>query len=244
MKVISIDWDYFVEESPMLDWGHREQEIFLDAMWQVRRMQGTDLTKAAPFRGRWQDLYLWLVPILFRGGYDFGLSESHLAILQSIGSAGNLEIVNVDAHHDLFYGVPCCELDVNAKNSVSETNCGSWAGHLIHQGRVKSYTQVYPEWRKKFSEDFTGKQKWAEAHGCDVRFMHSLPTIFGRGKRAWKSVDKVFVCRSGCWAPPEYDEKFTAFCKAIGAKTFLKERSTEVPQMRTENCDGDALSIP
>ncbi|MDE1971439.1 MAG: hypothetical protein KGI50_07740 [Patescibacteria group bacterium] len=43
----------------------------------------------------------------------------------------------------------------------------------------------------------------------------------------WNQVDVVFVCRSGCRTPPEYDHRFTMFCKMLGSTAFLKEREIE-----------------
>jgi hypothetical protein len=222
MRVLSIDWDYFVEEDPMLDWGHREDGIFLDMMWKIRRIDGKDMRKLAPFRGNEVELAASFFRMMLKG-YDLSVAESHLAILDVIGDERDLEIINIDAHHDIFYRQPCCDLDVNSEDNIKRIDCGCWAGHLIHQGRVTSYTQVYPEWRRKLPENYNGKAKWIDSHGCKSKF------VFGPPPLKWKQVDKIFVCRSGCWSPPEYDARFTRFVKLLGATKALRERECDVP---------------
>ena len=126
------------------------------------------------------------------------------------GSAMN-EIVNIDAHHDIHYGH-------DKIGKIDKPNCGSWGGHLMARGRVKSWLQVYPEWRRKIPEGYEDKFQWAKQH-CNI------DAIYGDPPRLWRKVDIVFVCRSGCWVPPEYDSKFTLFCKMLGVAQTIPERS-------------------
>jgi hypothetical protein len=222
MRVLSIDWDYFVEEDPMLDWGHRESQLFLEVIWSTRRtkhrfskdgnsvvVEPVDLTKLVPFRGS----EAFLMALAFRWPvYQIAVAESHLAILQDLENEDNIEIINIDAHHDIFYGTP--------PEKREHVNCGDWGSWLITNGRIKSWRQVYPAWRKMphYGEEFP--RKFARQN-CRVSVEYGEPRI------TWKNVDLVFLCRSGCWAPPEYDERFNRLCLAMGAEKGLPVRKIE-----------------
>lgn len=228
MRVLSIDWDYFVEENPMLDWGHQEVMLFLEEMWKIRRIgirlnpdksissEVKDLTKLVPFRGHESSITNLAC---LNSPHDVFVAESHLTILQAIKETKNLEIINVDAHHDIHYGKPCCV------NTDKEPDCGCWGSHLIHKGQVKSWLQVYPEWRKKYPESYGQQKKYTLEH--EVKF----DAIYGTVPYKWRKVDMVFVCRSGCWVPPEYDIRFSFFCLRLGIESPLKEREVTIPKL-------------
>jgi hypothetical protein len=220
VRILSVDWDFFVEEDPMLDYGHREVSLFLEMIWHTRR-QGylwdpatqtaepirRDLTKLLPFRG---DPAFLQVAAMRWHNYDVAVAESHLTILQMIGQRTDLEIINVDAHHDIHYGTL-------PKDDV--VHCGNWGAHLMQQNRVRSWTQIYPEWRQKYKETFP--RTWAKKH-CP-----KVAVKFGEQRIPWRDVDAVFICRSGCWTPPEYDVRFNAFTEAMGSSYKLPERAIE-----------------
>jgi hypothetical protein len=225
--VVSIDWDYFVEENPMLDWGHRETTFFLEHMWHIRRVNTSyneatksfkqmlvDLRELLPFRG--SPFVITRLPFT-QGKYQIGTAESHAAILQLLTGQSNLEIVNIDAHHDIHYGKI-------AKDDKS-VECGSWGSHLIANGRVKSWLQVYPDWRKKFPEGHEDKLDWARK-----QLNGQFDVVYGAPPIRWRNVDYVFICRSGCWAPPEYDKEFSLLCMMLGAHG-MKEREITVPKL-------------
>jgi hypothetical protein len=231
MRVLSIDWDYFIKEDPMLDWGHREAAFFLNQAWAFRRERpafdpiegflknpdGTfqivkdDLTKLAPFAGAEEDILN--LPCV-RGSYNIATAESHLAILKFLEGKTNLEIVNIDAHHDIYY---------RTKN-FKDPDCGEWAGSLIYSGRVKSYTQIYPGWRKEkgYEEgNEMGVARWGRKKlGVNMRMTWDKPIDVIK----WNKVDMVFICRSGCWVPPDYDDRFNEFCRRMGVNGILKPR--------------------
>jgi hypothetical protein len=211
MRVLSIDWDYFVDEDPGLDFGHREAPVFLGPIWEVRRhtavrlphgeiaLTKIDITKILPFVGS-EDSILDLSCL--PRGYRLFIAESHRAILSAVGDLRNLDIINIDAHHDIYY------------ETSEDGDCGSWGRSLVNGNRLRSFTQIYPAWRKKYPEDIYDIS--AYMHWAKVPYsVHTGEDIASVVK--WQSVDAVFVCRSGCWTPPEYDIRFNSFCKRLGA---------------------------
>lgn len=234
MRVLSIDWDYFVVQNPMNDWGHREVGFFLELAWHTRRlrpardpanphnillddnglavMKKIDLTKLAPFVGDESFLIAWAMRF---GQYNIAANESHYGILQAIEHERNLEIINVDAHHDIYYnGVP---------ERFEDVECGSWGGWLMKNKRVRSWHQVYPTWRKDKANhlDETPPSKWAREHCKEFKVSYGVPDI------TWKKCDLIFICRSGCWVPPEYDARFNKLLHAMGLEDSFPERSLE-----------------
>ncbi|MDE2098313.1 MAG: hypothetical protein KGL39_13755 [Patescibacteria group bacterium] len=233
MKIISVDWDYFVKEDARLDWGHSENGFFLNQAWALRRMdfhgaigsgetpKVTDLTKLVPFLGNEK-----LVGVMgFVGQVKMvAVAESHLAILQLLdGKRGPHEIYNVDAHHDLGYN------DDPGKDR-SRVNCGSWGKYLHNLGKVKSWTQCYPTWRMESAEDFPKLPNTSQVFSDDP--VLNMPRGFV-GK-----VDALFICRSGCWVPPEYDKRFTALCESLTVKP-LPERSVNTGELKP----GDKIEV-
>lgn len=233
LRVLSIDWDYFVEEDPMLDFGHREEMIFLNEMWSFRStrhrlsengkivLEARDLSQMLPFRG--DESLLSCLPCL-RGDYRIGVAESHSAILKFLDGRTELSIVNIDAHHDLGYGD---HSDYHFE--MHETDCGNWGQFLVTSGRVAAWFQLYPKWRRKFPE-LTAKKgtaiEWAkEKLGGRFRVSTAIPSTVIH----WRFVDLVFICRSGCWVPPNYDERFNHFCARLGSEASLPVRTVGKP---------------
>lgn len=145
------------------------------------------------------------------------IAESHASILQILEGREAVELVNIDAHHDIFYGKPPCD----------GIDCGNWGGHLMQQHRVNSWTQIYPGWRKKPGFDVDKFPVKYAADLCpDVKVVYSDEPHKIHPLKAWRAVDWLFICRSGCWVPPEYDERLAKVCRALGVKP-LRARSLD-----------------
>lgn len=225
MRVLSIDWDYFFEENPMLDYGHKEEVLFLDVLWRIRRSRAlvdrngkiqerqiVDLTKEIPQR---VDPFMIVGAAFNAKPRTIAVAESHAAIVKLLKNADDVELINVDAHHDLHYG--------EVGRLPKKFNCGNWGSALIEAGKVTRWTQVYPTWRRNYPEDDNGVFTWARKQ-LGSRFHVLYDDAFTFTPR---SSDLLFLCRSGCWIPPEYDKKFTSVCKVLGVQP-LAERSLEV----------------
>lgn len=69
-----------------------------------------------------------------------------------------------------------------------EINCGNWG----LTKKIKKYCLYYPLWRNTNDEG-----------GWDRK-----PDQINYGLPAPAEYDCIFICRSGCWTPPWYDNKF------------------------------------
>ena len=232
--VVSIDFDFFIENDPMLDMGHREEGIFLNTMWAIRQaewmaIRGKTAREMMPMRERPEDFVGQLRALL---DIPFGLpafaAESHAMLPKALDMAGiaRCDIVNFDAHHDIAYG-QC------PKNLREKYDCGSWAGHLLDTGRVRNYTQVYPDWRIVWPELDKETQlmmaaQW-EARFCYWRYF-SADLVGGRSVFAKRKLDiaAVFICRSGCWTPPCYDKDFSLLCRMFGIEPLAERAEPDI----------------
>lgn len=242
-RILSIDWDYFVEEDPKLDYGHEEVGFFLNHIWSTRRLWAKldengnvvtdangqivhvvrDLKELLPFRG---DLSMITnLPCLgSANGYHLAWGESHQAILQMLeGKGDNLEIVNIDAHHDLGYRGKAFDF------AVRQPDCGSWGEYLIAKNRVASWKQVYPKWRIKFPEGHSETLRRTKKKLGDK---FTVTTELPAKAVPWRKVDYVFVCRSGCWTPPVYDDRFNWLLQSLGAESAMEVRKLEEITMK------------
>jgi hypothetical protein len=220
MRVLSVDWDFFIEENPNLDWGHNEGSgLFYDTVWHLRRsrihegpdgpiLEKVDLTKLAPFVG---DEAFLIGRSIAWATYQIGVADSHLHILEMIGDRRDLEIINIDAHHDIYYH----------DSAGDKPDCGNWGSALIQQGRVRSWRQIYPMWRQKWPENSLPRE-FVRKHKVKLRVEYNDEPLF-----TWKSADLVFLCRSSCWTPPEYDERFNRLIKLMGSEAQMPVRSLE-----------------
>ena len=217
--VCSIDFDFFIEENPILDMGHREEGLFLNGMWAIREeqwaAQGKSAREMMPMRMGVVEFVARLrrllnVPLCEVPAFA---AESHAALPKALDMAGikRCDIVNFDAHHDIAYGH--CPKDL-----VEKFDCGSWGGHLLETGRAKNYAQVYPEWRRKWPE-MNEERRLMMAAQWEAEFLYW--NDWRPEKR--RKVAAVFLCRSGCWTPPCHDREFSKLCRLFGLES-IEER--------------------
>ena len=180
--MLTIDWDYFVPEDPIHDFGHMENLFFLDQIWWFR-VQYIDNIKTSG-----EELVFWnrlreknIFPI-----DQVWVSDSHLPAYD-IADLYNIDtIVSVDAHHDVW--------DLKETEKGCEVDCGSWARYWLHSefGRellwVPSPTGTDDPETKP---DGFAKIDLGDLSGWEFPVVH--------------------ICRSGCWTPPWLDQKFIDF---------------------------------
>lgn len=198
MKTIdlSIDFDFFVREDPMWDFGHSERMLH-QMLWPIRYRTTnlypeTDMERFADFLPR--DTLLELShkglkfhdPARFQEGEarqmrQIGVADSHsraLEFFQDFEPADQL--ISLDAHHDLF--------------NEQEVDCGNWLVHLMDQNTSMKTTVIYPGWKE------------SELDGEPVRDARLLRWEQWSGEPAF--IRHIFLCRSGAWVPPHHDPQF------------------------------------
>lgn len=203
---LSIDFDFFIHEKLEYDWGHRENGIFIQDIWPIRAMHlmaaGIDPLKEVGLTGDPNELAAQLEDLKwkFKKRSHLSVAESHSSAYHALKGKTNLEIINIDAHHDICYG------------QDKKLDCGNWIYMLAKEGRVNKVTIIYPLWRKsehdaEMDSDYLSSEsvKKITSLGVDV------DVVYGIDKTHARKVDEVFIARSGAWVPPWTDDAFYTF---------------------------------
>lgn len=201
---LSIDFDFFVREDPMWDFGHSEIEdqraLFTYMAWSWRYQQTdlyreTDLAKHADFQPS------QIVSELASRGIDLsrvstvGYADSHALAYPFFTHRKKVadRIISLDAHHDV-YGPP-----------TAKPNCGNWVHHVRNASPKTEIEWIWPQWKAEWIADEVPKG--------------GLPIPM----RSWGLVQEtppvkirdIMVCRSGAWVPPHLDEAFRDMLLAL-----------------------------
>lgn len=207
MKVLSVDFDFFINVG---DYMAMDTVEYKSTVWyevaETLKKQGKSLKSEFPFEG--PPFAEFLSHFDLRKTPFLDIWDTHLDILAFLQDKTNLEILNVDAHHDISSHEVLSEIHM--------VDCGNWGGYLISRGRVKSWTQVFPEWRHyRTTPKFEKRAQEAKQWNTPV-----VSKPLSEIKRF--APDILFVCRSSPWVPPIYDGLFSDFCKAISDKGHFK----------------------
>jgi hypothetical protein len=244
MNILSVDWDYFFPPSDPYDWGHRETVLFLEMIWKYRVGCHNLFTKKLAL-----DEYCPTIPdnfwkqVISNKPHIF-IAESHASlhhIMNTVFKRKKIHsITNFDAHHDCGYG------------QMKTLECGNWGAFALRKG-IEVHIR-YPEWRKKeensesMGSDCLGalggnlenlnkpKNKQAEANTQRLTYP---PTSISYGLPERPSdYSAIFVCRSGCWTPPWFDNKFWEFIKSSSLPStnmdeyITKDRGIDIKEAR------------
>jgi hypothetical protein len=143
------------------------------------------------------------LPSLYRGD-----SHGWAAILARDYSKeyGPLDVVNLDAHHDLGYMTGI----VKENKKTGAIHCDDWALIGLAQGWIKNYTLVYPDW--------LGMQEYADRKLTGARSYKDRISVTTWSE--WKAeIDNpvvTYFCRSSSWVPPWYDPGFQELHEEFG----------------------------
>ena len=187
IHTISIDWDFFVPEDPMWDFGHRESRMFLNLMW---KMRGADYLKKIKTTGREKGFWARLRKKIDIGSATVGVSESH-AVLTPTALSECRRLILFDAHHDCF-----------STQEEGFTCCGDWARQWLECDKNRRLTWVRPAWvDPRPPKDLAARIDVFDEDSFDGADM--------------KMASFIHICRSGCWTPPWLDGKFIKFVRQV-----------------------------
>ena len=225
LKILSIDWDYFFPNDEDYDWGHREAPFFIDTIWNFRT------NAKAPDGKLMLDVHVPTIPKNFwkkvlRNTPILTIAESHCSIwpmLDNMRMFGPIEVTNLDAHHDCGYK----EYPRRIPKTVA-IGCGDWGYWGLKTKRISSLRQFYPAWRGERPE---GR---AAAGNRGGRFGLPEPT----------SYNAVFLCRSGAWTPPWYDDRLQQFIEdsRLRVDGTLEPRELTLEAARRQQQDANMMN--
>ena len=179
--LLSVDFDFFIKENPIWDFGHNEtNEIFMHAAWLARYLsidlyKETDIRRYADFapdalisKLRWLGFKLEKPSVI--------IADSHKFAFDVVKSMRDCRIFNFDAHHD-------CWMD------MSEINCANWLSRsILAKYALKSALWIAPSWLREFDNDFS------KSLGINAKYFSYLKKNEFKGIK----IDAIFLCRSGC----------------------------------------------
>lgn len=192
-NVLSIDFDYWcqIPEIYESDWVFIDNEFFSKAMWNVRYIAGKtsgidlrDYVKLSEHDPTPIDLYNYLADNYTIN--NIGAGSSHVYAYDWF-DLDDMVVYNIDAHHDLGYG-------------LDTLNCDNWIKYLIDNGMVNKVVQIYPNWRLKdgfLQEDINRIDIDVELE-VHYGIVHLPDVVF----------ERAYISHSGPWVAPWLDEHF------------------------------------
>ena len=201
MKVLSIDFDYFIDATPeqtgfFPDGGREMGDSLNRIVWAINyataKVNGVmmneihaDMKKLLQVRE-----ILAACPSCPRMIADSHV-HAHDFILEHLKDGQTATIYNLDFHHDTY------------AHGDQDLNCGNWLLRLILENKTD---KVF--WVNRHDSASSGKEK----------SIQRLP--FKNLPR--KDYDLIYICRSGWWTPPTLDN---AFIRTL-VKPTIKEAAT------------------
>jgi hypothetical protein len=206
LRLLSVDWDFFFptyehlpEQYWLWDWRYRETEFNIGPIWPIRA--ATFLHHKQPLPMTSGDEKQFWSRFEFSPSTRLYLAESHVYAAAPQVRKDITEVWNFDAHHDCGYGVSIEE------EYMREWDCSNWMMRYLGAKRHV----VYPSWK--------GSQR------DGPRIVKQIHIQVDDGKQSYGTFDRVFVCRSGAWAPPWIDRQFRTFLRTCP----VQERVTLQP---------------
>lgn len=222
MKILSIDWDYFIdctsrERAILFPDGGNEyispalQMFIWDSHYSTPDLQRSYVGKSLKeIKVRERDFNSILKIIeRFKGTVPPVVAISHRFIYPLIMDNSSpetpIQLYNVDFHHDRYY---------YRNPDRGEVNCGNWVNYIFESRPNTEYYWVKREDSEE--ESLGGKVDYIPATIEDLKEI---------------DFDVIFLCRSDCWSPPHLDTYFNVLAKAmkkgrIAARVLLDIKQT------------------
>ena len=206
MRLLSVDWDYFVPSidhdfvesgrGARIPYALRGGEVFsdalLDGLWDSRAAALLAGGQALPGTSGDEDAF-W-ERFQFDPSARLYFADSHAQAAHAAVRTGVTEVWNFDAHHDCGY-----EGAWDDPLRLGWVGCANWMCAYALGGA--SLRVRYPSWR-------------LDAFRREVTPLCPVERTIDDGRAVPLSFDLVFVARSSAWTPPWLDEHYEAFLAA------------------------------
>lgn len=206
IKVLSIDWDYFVDcpidfkAANFPDGGNENlPEFVLDQVWMTRYGQCSKLKDVKMDISEMAKLRMMLKKIVNQYT-TVVIADSHKDIYKYLEELRQtnfpMDLYNIDFHHDVY--------DFQDDN----VDCGNWL-RLFMNAENGHDRDTFTWIRREDSE--LSRNEIIDDNSC-VGIPRDISTPF----------QLIFLCRSGVWSPPHLDREFLSLCR------FLNKLSNKV----------------
>jgi hypothetical protein len=212
-RILSIDWDYFVdvndkERTLLFPDGGTEfiSGTLSDMIWGMRYLDSIRFNEKSPNEFR----KLTDIPIkpeykklrkVIRdqdSSVPVMVVDSHSHIVQFLEDVypdeTDFEIYNIDFHHDIY-----------GTSRGEDINCGNWLRILIESGKVSKVV-----WVRDKDSDMYEKDK-----SLGVEDVLDFDVLVGLG------FEVIYLCRSCVWSPPHLDKWFISIFNLLKDRFFL-----------------------
>jgi hypothetical protein len=206
MRLLSVDWDYFVPSIEhefvesvrgaripyALGGGEVFPDALLDGLWDSRAAALLAGGQALPGTSGAEDAFWGRFQIDPAARLYF--ADSHAQAAHAAVRTGVTEVWNFDAHHDCGY-----EGAWDDPRRLGWVGCANWMCAYALAGAALRVR--YPTWR-------------LDAFRREVAPLCPVERTFDDSRDVPLSFDLVFVARSSAWTPPWLDERYEAFLAA------------------------------
>ena len=203
IKVLSIDWDYFVDcpiEFKMANFpdGGNENlsDHILDYTWVSRYGQCSKL-KDVKVDDREMVALVMLLKKVITQHTKVVIADSHKDIYKYLEELRStkmpIDLYNIDFHHDMY------------EFQDADVDCGNWLRMFMRADN--SHDQDKFTWVRREDSELSRYDSINE--GSVVGIPKDITTPF----------QLVFLCRSGVWSPPHLDGNFLSLCRLLNKLT-------------------------
>lgn len=202
MKVLSIDFDWIMEPSieayNCLSCG---SPLGPAQIWSTIQHKIPNLNPECDL-DKFTDLYFFLKDISKNIKSDnIFIGYNHDQIYDFIGKdVKNLQIYNIDHHHDIGY--PCSNNEEDIKQSLEGLGCANWVHHINKSCELTEYIWVGN------NNSIPPKDELITEYNSFI-YTTDLKTI------CKMSFDKIFICASWEWVPLKYRNLFDILTSVI-----------------------------
>jgi hypothetical protein len=181
--LVSIDFDAFVPEDPMWDFGHMDTPFMSETIWMHRYGMKDTIRTTGYERMFWREN----ANLLFRVKEPVLLSDSHCYAYDAAEEYGCTRVVTVDAHHDCW---PVAE--------EGKVHCHDWLKIWL-DSRAKNAVWYQPEWSwNLFDTDIVRREPLCRLPKLQLQLNQDDEIV-------------LHICRSGPWVAPWLDADFNRF---------------------------------
>lgn len=222
---LSIDFDFFIREEYIWDFGHSEDSGFTGISW-MHRYDSLNLWTETALRTYADFMPYRMVQkldeknIRIPKGAHVIVADSHRHAFEVFRRSPADVLVNIDAHHDCFTG------------GHRPLDCGNWVMHLRGARKGLKVQQVYPKWKD------------TDAERAPLAVM--APDIYRTAAPNWDAwaglpdvheARTIFLCFSSAWVPPHHWPAFEGLAQLLAAhaETDLVEVGGAFPILKPEN---------
>ena len=218
-RILSIDWDYFQNVSTDIlknypDGIDRSTELS-ELIWGIRYAQ-CDFAKEVAILENEYNLLIQLL-LMQNKNCPVMIANSHKHIYRFITERcnGDIELINIDMHHDIL-------------NDNPELDCGNWIGSLLKENRLKNFRWVY----NPVSLKMYGIEDGSSDEDKTLRKIVQKIGLSSISDIQDKSFDMIFLARSDIWSPPHLDKYFSELVSLMCAhfKEVIAEQGIEIPR--------------